>query len=90
MKYKVKHICGCTTEHNIVGISYYRSWKLDRLTEEKCYKCKNKEMIQKMLDSGDYYVEEVSYKIYKNNGLIAVQDTYNNDTKTIQVIVRKE
>ena len=54
------------------------------------YKCKNKEMIQKMLDSGDYYVEEVSYKIYKNNGLIAVQDTYNNDTKTIQVIVRKE
>ncbi len=43
-----------------------------------------------MLDNGNYYVEEVNYGVYKSNELMAIPDTYNKDTKTIKVLVKKE
>ena len=89
-KYNVKHTCGCEVEHNLFGKNDYREWKINKLQEEKCWKCQQTEKVEEMINSGNYEVKEVSYREYKENELTAVPNTYNKETKTIKVLVKVE
>ena len=74
-KYNVKHTCGCEVEHNLFGKNDYREWKINKLQEEKCWKCQQAEKVEEMINSGEYEVKEVSYREYKENELTAVPNT---------------
>ena len=87
-KYNVKHTCGCEVEHNLFGKNDYREWKINKLQEEKCWKCQQVEKVEEMINSGGYEVKEVSYREYKENELTAVPNTYNKETKTIKVLIK--
>lgn len=89
-KYNVKHTCGCEVEHNLFGKNDYREWKINKLQEEKCWKCQQAEKVEEMINSGEYEVKEVSYREYKENELTAVPNTYNKETKTIKVVIKIE
>lgn len=89
-KYNVKHTCGCEVEHNLFGKNDYREWKINKLQEEKCWKCQQVEKVEEMINSGECEVKEVSYREYKENELTAVPNTYNKETKTIKVLVKVE
>lgn len=95
-KYNVKHSCGCTVEHNLFGKSDYREYKIGKLEEEKCYNCQQNEKIEEKLNSGKYEIIEVPYGVYAEDrdseikSMVAVPDTYNKESKTIKVVVRKK
>lgn len=89
-KYMIRHECGCEVEHSLFGKNDSREWKISKLQEEKCYNCQQKIKVEEMINSGEYEEKEVHYSEYKESGLTALPNTYNKDTKTIKVLIKKE
>ncbi len=96
-KYNVTHKCGCEKEYQLFGKIADRERKIEYLKDVNCYKCEQKELANKLINDDDYEIIQMDYTTYKINKeigvkdkeLIAIQDTYNAGTKTINVLKLK-
>lgn len=67
----------------------YEEWALKNITV--CPACYKKQEVESAVESGDAVVKRMLYKDYKNEWAMCktVPDTYDRETKTIDVIVSK-